>query len=131
MKFSNATSRNGRMQMRERQRRDRATTPEMRVRFPQFSEMRFEFAFGDQGPFPPVPQVTVLHPPARAYFLFPCPHSDCSGEFDLSAAIATLAADNGETCDGQAQCSGHRYSVGKTQTPCTVVLKFKVVAHRS
>lgn len=130
MKFAYAAAGNGRMQMRERHRRDRAGTPEMRVRFPQYSAMRFEFDFSDRGPYPPVPQVNVLHPPARAYFFFPCPHSDCSGEFDLSAAVTAMAADEGVGCDGQLRCTGQRYTASKTFSPCTVVLEFKVTANR-
>lgn len=130
MRFSTAGAGNGRVQTRERQRRDRASTPELRVRFPQFTALRFDFEFKDRGPFPPTPQVTVMHPPARAYFLFPCPHSDCSGEFDLTPAIDTLAKAGSANCTGQLRCTGHRRIDAKTQSPCALVLDYRVQDER-
>jgi hypothetical protein len=130
MKFSQAGAGNGRVQMRERHRRDRAITPELRVRFPQLAALRFEFEFKDRGPFPPTPQVTVMHPPARAYFLFPCPHSDCSGEFDLSSASDLLARSKAKDCHGQLRCTGGRRIDAKTQVPCALVLDYRILADR-
>ena len=128
MKFSQSSIGNSRLQMRERQRRDRTAAPEMRIRYPQFAELRFEFGFRDRGPFPPTPQVTVMHPAARAYFLFPCPLWDCSGEFDLGTAIQDMAKQAGGMSEGQLRCSGHRRIDSNTQSPCALVLEYRIEA---
>jgi hypothetical protein len=126
MKFTQAGAGNGRVQMRERHRRDRASTPEIRVLFPQFATLRFEFEFKDGGPFPPTPQVTVMHPPARAYFLFPCPHSDCDGEFDLRAAVEKVTDAGSSECVGELACTGQRRIDSKTRSGCAVVLRYRI-----
>jgi hypothetical protein len=131
MKFAYATSGNGRVQMRERQRRDRASTPELRNQFPQFSALRLTFAFRDNGPFTPAPQLAVLHPPAPAYFVFPCPYSDCSGEFDLSAAVNGMVHSQQDSCAGQLRCSGHRSFERSVRADCSLTLEYQVEAHRS
>jgi hypothetical protein len=114
--------------MRERQRRARAATQLLRDRFPQFASMRIDFDFSDTGPFTPAPQVTVLHPPARTYFFFPCPYSDCDGEFDLSDAVSRLARDQEMQAEGQLRCCGQRASNGGRLSPCRLELEFRIVA---
>ena len=67
------TSTNGRNQLRERQRRDRATAQVLRNAYPQFASLRLEFDFSEPETSAPAPQVLVLHPPSQAYFVFSCP----------------------------------------------------------
>ncbi len=131
MKFASAKAGSGRNEMRERHRRDRARTPILRARFPQFGQVRLEFDFQDQGPFTPAPQVAVLHPPAPAYFVFPCPYSDCDGEFDLSAAIETMAKAEKARCAGTMRCAGHRRVEHTAGAPCALTLAFQVAAKGS
>jgi hypothetical protein len=114
--------------MRERQRRTRAATPALRVRYPQLDALRLEFEFSDGGLFTPTPQVTVLHPPASAYFCFPCPFSDCSGEFDLNSAISGMLRDGQSDCAGQLRCQGHRSIDGKSAAPCVLMLDYRIEA---
>lgn len=130
MKFAYATSGNGRVQMRERQRRDRASTPDLRNQFPQFSTLRLKFDFSDHGPFTPAPQLAVLHPPAPAYFVFPCPYSDCSGEFDLSTAVNTMVHAQQDHCAGQLRCPGHRSVERNVRADCSLMLEYRVEALR-
>ena len=127
MKFAYSAG-SGRGQTRERQRRDRASMPQLRERFPQYHALRLEFAFRDHGPFTPASQVTVLHPPAPAYFVFPCPYSDCDGEFDLSAAVLHMSGGESGRCAGQLHCSGHRHFDKRLRAPCALLLEFHVVA---
>jgi hypothetical protein len=128
MKFAAASSTNGRNQMRERHRRDRAATELMRTRFPQFASLRLDFGFTDDGPFTPAPQVTVLHPPARAYFVFPCPYADCDGEFDLTSAVTKLASDGEGHGKGQVKCCGQRSRDHNSRQPCRLTLEFTIAA---
>lgn len=126
MKFAYSKARSGRSEMRERHRRDRARTPILRARFPQLGSLRLEFDFRDEGPFTPAPQVAVLHPPAPAYFVFPCPYSDCDGEFDLTTAIENMVGADQEHCDGLLRCAGHRRVEDIAGAPCALTLEFQV-----
>jgi hypothetical protein len=119
----------GRGQMRERHRRDRALTDTLRGRYPQLISLRLEFGFRDSGPFTPAPQSTVMHPPARAYFFFPCPYDDCDGEFDLTESVRLLVQDEDATRDGQLRCCGQR-SGAKGKYTCTLTLEFSLEADR-
>ena len=129
MRFTGARAGNGRA--RERQRRDRAATQSLRLRFPQFASLRLDFDFSDHGPFTPAPQVTVLHPPAAAYFIFPCPYTDCDGEFDLGPVIEEIANGGQLVDDGQLRCAGQRIGAQGKRVPCGLILEFCVHAQRA
>jgi hypothetical protein len=126
MKFAVASSANARGQMRERQRRDRAATATMKARYPQFGSLRLVFDFSGAGPFTPAPQVNVMHPPAKAYFVFPCPHADCDGEFDLTSPIDSLARDGAALGNGHLGCPGHRSVDRKGRAACGLSLDYKI-----
>jgi hypothetical protein len=114
--------------MRERQRRDRAATQSLRVRYPQFQSLRLDFDFSDDGRFTPAPQVTVLHPPATAYFIFPCPYTDCDGEFNLAPVIDGMAGGNSAHDEGQLRCCGQRIGANETRMSCGLILEYRVNA---
>jgi len=129
-KSSKTTKSEGRGLTRDRQRRDRATTPPLRVSFPKIATLKIEFSFSDLGPFTPAPQTTVLHPPAAAYFVYPCPYTDCDGEFNLGPAVSELAAADEQCCDGQMKCNGQR-RVDKGTAPCGLTLEYSIEARRT
>ena len=93
MRFTSANSRN---QLRERQRRDRATAQVMRALYPQFASLKLEFDFSEPDPdaSAPAPHLLVMHPPSQAYFVFPCPYADCDGEFDLGSVTNSFSVPN-------------------------------------
>jgi len=125
VKFSSANSRN---QLRERQRRDRATAQLMRALYPQFASLRFDFEFSDsnsEAP-APVPHLLVMHPPSQAYFVFPCPYADCDGEFDLTAAVAELAHSEEPHSHGTQKCGGHRVRDKNGRLPCQLTLEYSI-----
>jgi hypothetical protein len=130
MKLGYSVAANGRNQMHERQRRARAVTESLRARYPDLTSLRLEFDFRDSGPFTPVPQVTVMHPAARAYFVFPCPYSDCDGEFDLTEPIANMTRAEESSCAGQLHCMGHRSLGRQGRGQCGLMLEFQVEAQR-
>lgn len=107
---------------RERQKRDRAAAPSLATRYPQLATLQLEFEFSDRTDFLPSPQVNVFHPPARAYFRFPCPYSDCDGEFDLTATVHELVSAKQERAEGQQRCGGKRHA----GAPCTLCLEYSV-----
>lgn len=88
-----------------------------------------EFDFRDPGPFAPVPQATVLHPPASAYFVFPCPYQDCDGEFDLAPAVLDLARGEGAHRDGEMKCTGQR-SGEAGRSACQLTLEYSLEVER-
>jgi hypothetical protein len=129
VKFVSTKTAGDRAATRERQRRARASTPALRLRFPEISSLRIGFTFRDRGPFAPAPQLTVLHPPANAYFVFACPYTDCDGEFDLSEAVAGLAREKDQRREGQLKCGGHR-RVAVGLTDCALTLEYSIEAER-
>ena len=121
MKFSSASGRN---QLREKQRRDRATAQAMRNAYPQFASLRLEFDFSEPETSAPAPQVLVLHPPSQAYFVFSCPYADCDGEFDLTTEVAALARSGEPSCEGHQRCGGQRARDARGRMPCDLTLDY-------
>jgi hypothetical protein len=125
MRHAAATPMAGRGAVRERQRRDRAAAPLLRTRYPQLGSVQLDFEFSDRTEFLPSPQVTVFHPPARAYFCFACPYSDCDGEFNLTDAVDVAVNADGARGDGQVRCAGKRNGGAS----CTLCLEYSISAH--
>jgi hypothetical protein len=113
---------------RDRWRRDRAAAKTLRSAFPAVERVRVELRF--QSAVAPVPgaQSHVMHPPARAFFEFPCPHSDCDGKFDLSDVAAVVMRSSSAPAEGHLECSGVRPQAGMTKQLCTVHLHYTIVA---
>jgi hypothetical protein len=130
MKLVTGRAGDGRGQMRERQRRDRALTPLIRDRYPTMDSLQIDFDFSDKEQFSPAPQVIVLHPPARAYLIFACPYGDCDGEFNLAPAVDEMV-NSGESRDqGQLRCSGRRSGSRESHSSCCLVLEYQLKMHR-
>ena len=124
MRIAISSAPNGRTAVRERQKRDRALAPVMRTKYPTLATLQLDFDFVDTGTFLPSRQVTVFHPPARAYFRFACPYSDCDGEFDLTSAVVLMIGARESRSHGQRGCAGMRHGAIR----CTLNLEYSVVA---
>ena len=109
-------------------RRDQAAAPKLRAMFPAVEQLRFELRFEGGAGSTPVPQAHVLHPPARAYFSFPCPYADCDGRFELAAAVSAAVADPSHRIQGTLDCGGSRASDFALKPPCQLRLHFTVTA---
>ena len=109
---------------RERQKRERAAAPVLRTVYPTLTTLQLDFEFSDRTEFLPSPQVAVLHPPARAYFRFACPYSDCDGEFDLSGPINLMGSARQSRDEGTLRCVGTRH--GGLQ--CSLCLEYSISA---
>ena len=81
-------------------RRDQEAAPKLRAMFPGVEQLRFELSFESVGTTTPVPQSHVLHPPARAFFSFRCPHADCDGRFELATAVHAAVEDPSHRIEG-------------------------------
>ena len=114
-----------RQEYKDRLRRDRAAAPSLRVAFPSVEQLRLELKFASTATNIPASQSHVLHPPARAFFEFPCPYADCDGQFDLTGTVDLLLADGVSKAEGTLKCQGHRPGRGVTRTPCQLHLAYE------
>ena len=109
-------------------RRDQESAPKLRTMFPAVEQLRFELSFEGSAVTTPVPQSHVLHPPARAYFSFPCPYADCDGRFELAAAVHAAVEDPSHRVQGVLECAGSRASDLASKPPCHLRLHFTLTA---
>jgi len=111
-------------------RRNRAASLSLRVAFPAVQELRLEFKFLGVTPNAPGSQSHVLHPPARAFFTFPCPYANCDGQYDLTDAVNAAVADPAHRAEGMLDCSGLRARKYDSKQPCLLNLSYTVTATR-
>jgi hypothetical protein len=126
MKFSTVGPEGARNLLREKQRRNRMAAKELRVQFPEFASVRLNFEFSDETDQPPAPQYIVLHPPARAYFVYPCPYASCNGEFDLAASVAEIAEQKKTSGSGHTRCKGERTRGRQGKSPCDLHIEYSI-----
>jgi len=126
MKLKTVGPEGARNLLREKQRRNRLMSKELRVQFPQLSSIRLDFAFSDETSQPPAAQSIVLHPPARAYFVYPCPYASCNGEFDLAAPVADVASQGHDHSAGHTRCKGERVRGRQGKTPCDLHIEYQI-----
>ena len=120
-----AASRQERM---DQLRRDRATAQLLREAFPTVQQLRIELKFEGPSSNAPTPQLHVLHPPARAFFEFPCAYWDCDGQFDLSGAVKVACGDARHRAEGVLECRGSRGGDRTSGRPCLLRLVYGVTA---
>jgi hypothetical protein len=125
MKFSTVGPEGARNLLREKQRRHRMAAKELRVQFPQFASIRVDFVYNDEVSQPPAPQSIVLHPPARAYFVYPCPYHSCNGELDLAANVDHIAENGKARATGNARCNGERHG-RQGKGPCDLHIEYSI-----
>src|SRR5262249_2942925 len=99
-------------------RRDRSTAQALRAVFPSVHQLRIELKF--DGPFTntPTSQCHMLYPPARAFFGYPCPYSDCDGHIDLGDAVKAALASKSNVSAGVIECQGSRARDHASKQPC-------------
>lgn len=116
-----------RQERTDRLRRDRAAALTLRATFPAVLQLRLELQF-EGTPNAPAPQAHVLHPPARAFFTFPCPYADCDGHFDLSSAVNGALASPAHRTEGMLGCMGLRARNHASKQPCQLQLSYRIIA---
>jgi hypothetical protein len=125
MKLTTVGPEGARNLLREKQRKNRLAAKELRVQYPQFATIRVDLKFDDEASQPPAPQSIVLHPPARAYFVYPCPYASCTGEIDLAANVDHIAEQGKARTAGHTQCKGERHGrLGKA--PCDLHIEYSI-----
>ncbi|MGH8259505.1 MAG: hypothetical protein ACREUG_07425 [Steroidobacteraceae bacterium] len=123
-----APSGDSRQDRQERLRRDRAVAQALRVVHPEIGQLRLELRFESASPNTPALQVHELHPAARAFFRFPCPYADCTGQFDLTSAVDAALASPAHRAEGLIECTGVRPSDHASKQPCHLHLRHTIVA---
>jgi hypothetical protein len=116
---------------RQRWLRDRAAARTLRSAFPGVERIRVDLTFRDTAALSPGAQSHAVYPGARAFFEFLCPHADCDGTFDLTAAVCLVMADASAHTDGTLDCKGTRPRPGMTKGPCGVSVRYTIVAKYS
>ena len=115
-----------RKEQMEQLRRDRVTAPVLRTAFPTLQQLRIELRFQGSGSSVPTSQTHVLHPPARAFFEYQCPYSDCDGQFSLDAAVRAALADATHRAEGVVECQGSRGRELASRRACLLQLAYEV-----
>lgn len=128
MRLGHARSAPTRQDRSSQLRRDQEAAPKLRAMFPRVEQLRFELSFEGGAVSTPVPQSHVLHPPARAYFSFPCPYADCDGRFELTAAVHAAVEDPSHRIEGALVCTGSRASDFASKPVCQLRLRFTLTA---
>ncbi|MGH8228802.1 MAG: hypothetical protein ACREU3_13035 [Steroidobacteraceae bacterium] len=107
-------------------RRARVAAQVLRAAFPDVEQLRIELIFEDQSSPCPTAQVHLLYSPARAFFTYPCPHSDCDGEFDLERAVREAVSASAHTAKGSVACGGARIGEQGSKRPCELQLAYAI-----
>lgn len=121
-------------QRRAGRQNDRLQAPALRGRYPSIAKLQIDLSFAGASRPPLSPQSHCFFPPARAFFRFACPCSECDGEFDLTANVAELAElkrPSARTASGRMSCEGVHFRERATAAPCPMALNWRLVIVRS
>lgn|GEM_PF-736205 len=111
-------------------RRARAAAQALRAAYPEVGLLRIELTFADPSSISPAAQVHTLYPAARAFFTYPCPHSDCDGEFELEGAVRTAVGNGTHSTQGSLLCNGARPGEKGSRRSCELQLAYAISADR-
>jgi hypothetical protein len=114
---------------RQRWLRERAAARTLRGAFPDVERVRVDLKFEEAAAPAPGAQSHAMHPPARAFFEFLCPHVDCDGGFDLGSAAISVLTRASTRAAGTLECKGTRPAVGMTKQPCGVRVQYTILAN--
>jgi hypothetical protein len=112
----------------DRLRRDRSAAQVLRTAHPTVQQIGLELKFEGTGRLTPASQSHMLHPPARAFFEFPCPYADCGGSFNLTEAVNSVLTGASSHAEGMLGCAGSRPHTYATKQPCGLRLIYTVDA---
>ncbi len=133
MKIAQLKKTNPAAQRREQMLSERSRTAALRRTYPKVAQLRIELIFSDLSDRQPSPQRHTFYPPAVAYFRFACPCADCDADFDLKPVVTELLegaskCQRPSTADGQMSCHGIRLRDRVGCSPCSMQLKFQLIA---
>jgi hypothetical protein len=120
-----------RRQRYDRLRRDRAASKAISSAYPKIATLGLELHFEGSDPRVPTDQVHEMHPPARAFFEFPCPYADCDGEYNLTDAVGAALANSRKSSTGVLECSGTRVKDHTGRQQCKLHLHYTITPRYS
>jgi hypothetical protein len=115
-------------QREELLRQGRAAAPPLRDAWPTAAFVKVTLRFVTSTLPGPAEQSVALYPAARAYFVYPCPHGDCNGVFDLGAAAERALKREKSHVEDTLECAGLRSRDGLTRQPCGVRVSYRITA---
>ena len=129
MRLAQANNRGVTRQIRmDQMRRDRSAAQPLRTAHPTVHQLHIELKFEASSSNVPASQSHVLYPPARAFFEYACPYSDCDGHFDLGSAVSSALADASNTSAGVLECHGSRARDHASRQTCLLQILYTVTA---
>jgi hypothetical protein len=128
MRLAKANPEVGAQDRADRLRRIRSAAQVVRVAFPTVQHIHLGLRFETTGRLTPASQSHQLHPPARAFFEFPCPYADCGGSFNLTEAVNAALADQARHSEGVLDCEGLRPQTYASRQLCGLRLIYTVDA---
>ena len=99
--------------------------------FPKLATLGLQLHFESPDARVPADQLHVMHPPARAFFEFPCPYADCDGEFNLGEAVRAALASPRKSSTGVVECLGSRVKDQSGRQACRLHLHYTITPHYS
>jgi hypothetical protein len=130
VKFVTPRNADAHQQRMDQLRSDRAASVALRVAFPAVQQLRVELKFVGSSANAPGSQSYVMHPPARAFFTYPCPYANCDGQFDLRSAVNAALDEPSLRSEGILECAGLRAQKLDSRHPCQLRLLYTIVATR-
>lgn len=112
-------------------RRDRAASRSIRAAFPAVQQLCLAFKFAGATANAPGSQSHVLHPPAQAFFTYPCPYANCDGQYDLTDAVNSALDNPAYRAEGMLECRGLRAQKYDSKQPCQLHLIYTVTCTAS
>lgn len=111
---------------RERSDKERKAAEPLGRAYPRVRKIHLNLSFVDVAGHAPAAQSHLLYPPARAFFQFPCPHADCSGQLDLEEIVTTALRTCKREVHGELICPGVRPQRGVTSRECELRVQYRV-----
>jgi hypothetical protein len=111
---------------RERSERERKASEPLVRAYPHVRKVHLHLSFADFAGSAPAAQSHLLYPPARAFFQFPCPHADCSGQLDLDEIVTGALRTWRREVHGELMCPGVRPQRGVTSRDCELRVQYRV-----
>jgi hypothetical protein len=113
----------------ERLRVARATAPLLRDLQASAACVSIRLTFADDTRLAPETRSFAVHPPARAYFVYPCAFGDCDGRHDLDEVVRGLLGAGVTQASGVRHCQGHRPGGVGQGRGCGLGLTYTISVH--
>jgi hypothetical protein len=115
----------------DRLREARASAPTLRSVLPSAASVHVQLRFTPETAPLAAPQGFQLYPPARAFFVYPCPHGDCDGVYDLQAEALRILSREETSVSGVVECAGVRSRNGLQRQPCGLHVSYIITCEEA